>query len=242
MDPPPAKPTRVHSTRHGSRHGNEGRVRRLSRDAILAAALRVLETQGADALTVRSLGEELDMHATAFYRYFRDKEELLRGVADLILGEVIEDLPTVNLAERGHALAAARVLTTRLRRVLVARPAAAEVLAQGPSRQPNELTFTEMLLGVLRAAGLDDVAATSIYHVLVEYAVGSARIDAPLANEGDREREAVYRRWRADYLALSAAEYPNATSLAPHMYAGADAQFERGLDLLFAGINQELGG
>ncbi len=215
--------------------------RRLSRQAILEAALRVLEVRGADALTVRSLGDELGMHPTAFYRYFRDKDELLRGVADLILADVLDGLEPAAAGDDEAALAEARTLTIRLRSVLVNRPAAAQVLAPGPSRQSNELAFTERLLGLLRAAGLSDEKATLTYHGLVEYAVGSARIDAPLAQRSESERDTVYRRWRADYLALSATEFPHSTALAGHMYVGADRQFEFGLDLLFAGIRQQLG-
>ncbi|HEX6836091.1 MAG TPA: helix-turn-helix domain-containing protein, partial [Polyangia bacterium] len=49
----------------------------LSREDVLAGAMRLLDEVGLDALTMRRLAEELDVQAGAIYYHFKDKQELL---------------------------------------------------------------------------------------------------------------------------------------------------------------------
>lgn len=55
--------------------------RLLDRDAIISAALQILETSGFEALTLRAVARELGVDAMAIYHYFADKDELLRAAA-----------------------------------------------------------------------------------------------------------------------------------------------------------------
>lgn len=202
------------------------RSRPLSADEILDAASTLLE-QGPQDFSLRQLGDLLGVHNTAVYRHFRDKNELLRAAAD----RVLTDVPA---AADGAAEPFAGVVSIclALRDALLARPAAARVLAQGPARRTHELRLTERVLGLLREAGLPAGLAVDAYHALVEYVVGASVIDQDLASRGPAEREDSYRRWRADYLGLDASQFPNLVELAPSMYHGADAQFEFGLRLM----------
>jgi AcrR family transcriptional regulator len=177
--------------------------------------------------TLRELGQVLGVHNTAFYRHFRDKHELLRAVADRVLDDVASSAEGLSDPFDGVL-----VMCTTLRRALLSRPAAARVLAEGPARQRNELRLTENLLTLLRQTGLRDEDCVGAYHALIEYAVGSAVVDHPIASMPDGEREAVYRQWRASYLGLDAREYPQAVALSPAMYRGAGPQFEFGLRLM----------
>lgn len=51
------------------------------RRALLQAAVRTLQKQGLDALTLRAVGEELGVSRSALYRHFADKAALLTAVA-----------------------------------------------------------------------------------------------------------------------------------------------------------------
>ena len=51
------------------------------RRAMLQEAVRTIQTQGADALTLRGVGERLGVSRTALYRHFADKQALLDDVA-----------------------------------------------------------------------------------------------------------------------------------------------------------------
>lgn len=55
------------------------------RSDVLAHAVQLLDTHGLGALTMRRLGTELDVQASAIYHHFSSKQVLLAAVADEIL-------------------------------------------------------------------------------------------------------------------------------------------------------------
>ncbi len=62
---------------------------RLTRDDIAAAAIRVADSEGLDALSMRRLGTELDVGTMSLYHYVRTKDELLTLVMDAFMGEML---------------------------------------------------------------------------------------------------------------------------------------------------------
>src|SRR5215472_646796 len=143
---------------------------RLTRARIVAAVTELLEHGGVDAVSTRTIGEALDVHPTALYRHFRDMDELLREAADGILADLAAGVG-------GNPLDAVAELCRRLRAVLMSHPGAAQVMASGPARIPNDRAPTEKMLGLLSEAGLPDAEVTLAYHAVIEYVVGSAAID-----------------------------------------------------------------
>jgi len=67
----------------------------LTRDAIVDAALTLLEREGLQGVSMRKLAQELDAGAASLYWHVGDKEELLSLMLDRIVGEseVIEPDP-----------------------------------------------------------------------------------------------------------------------------------------------------
>jgi AcrR family transcriptional regulator len=53
----------------------------LNRDRIVQSALRLLDEVGLEALSLRRLASDLDVHASALYWHFRNKQELLDEMA-----------------------------------------------------------------------------------------------------------------------------------------------------------------
>lgn len=222
---------------------------RLTRARIVAAVTDLLEHGGVDAVSTRTIGEALDVHPTALYRHFRDMDELLREAADGILagladraggpgelggaGGAGEDSPE-------EALEEVAALCLRLRAVLMSHPGAAQVMASGPARMPNERLFTEKMLGLLSEAGLAGSEVTLAYHALIEYVVGSAAIDTAGTADSPEDVEARHRLWRAAYFAAPPAEFPHTTRLAPLLYPSLDEQFAFGIDVLIAGLRQRV--
>src|SRR3954451_19671801 len=60
----------------------------LTREKVLAAALRLVDAEGLDALTRRRLGRELGRDAMTLYRYAPDQAALLDGIVELVLEEL----------------------------------------------------------------------------------------------------------------------------------------------------------
>jgi TetR/AcrR family tetracycline transcriptional repressor len=64
----------------------------LRRDAIVAAALQVLDREGYTHLTLRRVAAELDVQAPAIYWHIKDKTELVDYMAEAILQKQFKDL------------------------------------------------------------------------------------------------------------------------------------------------------
>ncbi len=89
----------------------------ISKRKTLEAALRIIDTEGLDALSVRRLAVELNVNVASLYHHFRNKDEILVGAAQLALAEVrtpdTRDEPWQSWLLRNG---------DRLRRALVAHP------------------------------------------------------------------------------------------------------------------------
>jgi TetR/AcrR family tetracycline transcriptional repressor len=60
----------------------------ISKRKTLEAALRIIDTEGLDSLSVRRLAVELNVNAASLYHHFHNKDEILVGAAKLALEEV----------------------------------------------------------------------------------------------------------------------------------------------------------
>lgn len=209
-----------------------GRPPTLSRERIVDTAVELVARDGAEHLTVRSLGEALGCDPSALYRHFRNVDDLHRAVGDHFLSDV-----DVAPRARESWRTAVRRLCIGLRAAQLRQPRLAALVHAAPTRLGNELAFTEALFRELRRGGFRAPTAVRAYHSLIELTVGSAAIDAAIAGLAPAEREAEYQRWRADYVALDPARFPAVRNAAPHLYRGsADERFEDALDLMLAGL------
>ncbi len=94
----------------------------LSRARVLEAALELIDEHGLDALSMRKLGAALQVEAMSLYNHVSSKEDLLTGVADLLL-EMVE-IPSAG----GDWRVAVRQLCNAVRQVGVAHPTAFPLL------------------------------------------------------------------------------------------------------------------
>ena len=62
---------------------------RFTRDDIAAAAIRIADSEGFEAVSMRRLAAELDAGTMSLYHYVRTKDELLTLVVDALLAEVV---------------------------------------------------------------------------------------------------------------------------------------------------------
>lgn len=209
-----------------------GRPPRLSRGAICDAAFALVAETGEADFTLRELGSRLEVDATAVYRHFADKDDLLREVGDRSLIPVTRGFTSSN-----DPADDIRRLCIRLRSALIKSPVSLSIVATGPTRRRNELLITEVVVGALRRMGLGNSRAVIAYHSIIEYTLGSAWLDAPLAARGAR-RSATYRAWRRDYASLDPSDFTNTVAVASELYPSSDAVFRAGLDALITGLTR----
>src|SRR3981081_162714 len=60
---------------------------RLSRDRVLRAAVDLADRGGIEGLSMRKLADELGVEAMSIYHYVASKDDLLAGIADIVVSE-----------------------------------------------------------------------------------------------------------------------------------------------------------
>ena len=204
----------------------------LTRDAIVDAAIYLLDQSGSDRMTMRNLGRELGVDATACYRHFRDKPDLMRAVGDRLLSGVTSDLPP-----EADWRATVLIVCQRLRAALLRQPRLAVAMRDAPPLAAGEFAITESLLAQFLRAGLDARHAALAYHSVIELTVGSATIDASVDALDDVGRQRMYDGWRQTYATLPIDQFPASHAVALELYRGtADGRFAVALEQLLDGI------
>ncbi|WP_326589535.1 TetR/AcrR family transcriptional regulator C-terminal domain-containing protein [Streptomyces sp. NBC_01294] len=134
----------------------------LNRDRVLRAAVTLADAIGIDALSMRRLAQELDVVPMALYKHVANKEELLDGMADAVVGEIDPPAagPDWQRVVRGRILSA--------RRVLLRHPWAARVIESRTGPTPAVLAYLDSMAGSFRNGGL---SADLTHHVM--HAMGS---------------------------------------------------------------------
>src|SRR6478672_7547329 len=64
---------------------------KITREAVLATALEIIDRDGADALSMRRLARALDRDPMILYRHAPNKAALLDGVAETVLAQLYVD-------------------------------------------------------------------------------------------------------------------------------------------------------
>ena len=160
--------TQAQSDADGAAHVRRQRGS-LSTEEILAAAMNVLDTEGAAGLTFSRLGKELRSAPTAVYRHFASRDDLLDAI-----GDHLDGLSLVDYAPTDHWRTDLEELAWRAWRIAVAHPAAAGLAMSRVTNGMNELRAVDAVLRALMAGGLRGEEAVLQYQVYVNLVVGSA--------------------------------------------------------------------
>ena len=156
-------------TKHTRRLGpaevapSTARLPPLTRDQVLAAALTIIDEDGADRLTMRRLGKALNRNPMAIYRHAADRDALLDGVAERVVAEVVShqcladgDVDWENALRRhAHAFRLVALAHPHMVPMLVIRPLSSPLALQ----PAGLLRPLEDLLEVFIAAGFDQHGA-----------------------------------------------------------------------------------
>ena len=205
----------------------------LSRDAIVDAALAILDADGVDALTIRRLGQELGTGAATLYWHIAGKDELCELVYDRIMGEI--DLPEPDPTRWQQQL---KDLARQAYRAMLSHNDAVRLSIGRPPAGPNTLRIVEWMLTVMRGAGIADQPAAQFGNILGRYLDASV-LEASMemgVNSGDGDRDTA-DMMREYWAGLPADQFPNLTAMADTTFADdPDALFEFGLDLLLYGL------
>jgi len=124
---------------------------RLSQAAVVERGLALADAEGLEAVTIRRLAAELGVTPMALYWHFRNKDELMAGLADAVWAEF-----DVNIDPNADWPAQLRFLLESLVRVLRRHPAASQLLISSEKRTSEAaMVASETALDVLHRAGFD---------------------------------------------------------------------------------------
>ena len=138
----------------------------LSRERVLRAAIALADAEGIESLTMRRLAKELGVEAMSLYHHMANKEEILNGIVDLVVGEF--ELPEAG----GDWRAAMRRAAISAHEVLLAHPWAASLVLSGAGISSARLRHMNAILGCLRQAGFTADQTDHAYHALDSHIMG----------------------------------------------------------------------
>jgi TetR/AcrR family tetracycline transcriptional repressor len=206
----------------------------LTPQRVVEAALALAEAEGLGAVTIRRLAKKLGVTPMALYWHFRNKDELLDGMAASIFEEV--DLSVDASARWQEQL---RALLGSMLGVLRAHPSTAILLSRRTASTQGSLRATEVVLDVLRRGGFSPAEATQVARHALSTVVNLVSAEpGVLAREESGELLDARRRARLFLESLPPERYPRLVEAAVPLSEGVDpdAYFVFGLDLLLAGI------
>ncbi|HLB61248.1 MAG TPA: TetR/AcrR family transcriptional regulator [Actinomycetota bacterium] len=203
----------------------------LTHNRILAAALRIMDEEGLEAVSMRRIGRELGVEAMSLYNHVRDKEDVLDGVTDLVMGGF--ELPEPSEDWENAVREGARAW----RRMLKAHPGVITLLFERkhPMKTVEALRPMEIALEILRSPGLSTPETVQAFHVFGGYILGFVTMELSQAFELGEEN---HRRAHEEFArGVPPEQLPRLTESLPYFAdCDFDAEFDFGLELLIAGL------
>ncbi|MGO4615379.1 TetR/AcrR family transcriptional regulator C-terminal domain-containing protein [Nocardia sp. 2YAB30] len=223
-------------------HARTGTHRRgdnpVTRAAVLAAALEIVDRDGVDGLSMRRLADAVGRDPMVIYRHVPNKAAVLDGVAEIVFAQLSVDATDADWAGQ------LRVVARDFRRLALAHPKVVPLLVTRPLSTPLGLRPRSVVrpledtLALLTRAGFSGVDALHIYRALFGFLYGHILNELQEIVEKPEETDEVLR---LGLHRLPIGEFPLLRELAPALaaYDGA-AELERGLDLLLTGLASTL--
>jgi AcrR family transcriptional regulator len=205
-----------------------------SPDAIVDAAMAVLDEGGVDSLNMRAVADRLGTGPSSLYAHFAGKDELLAAMIDRIAG----NLPIAEIGKAPWQDQLKDAIRAARSEMGAHRDLALAALGTIPTG-PNALRWVDAMLGVLRDAGLPDHVIAYAVDILPLYANATAFEESLYrAKDMPDSGEQYIAELRQYFASLPADRFPNIVAMAVPLTEEAepDARFEFGLDALVRGM------
>jgi len=205
----------------------------LSRERIFGAAVALADRDGVGSLSMRRLAQELGVVPMALYKHLANKEEMLDGMLDVVVGEI--DPPRTDTDWR--TAVRERILSARL--ALLRHPWASRVMESRTEPTPIVMAYMDSMIGMFRAGGFTIDLTHHAMHAMGSRLMGFSQelfndqsdTDATMAAEMYAAMAGTYPSIYELFLAVS---HDDASTVGP----GCDDQFEFefALDLMLDGL------
>ena len=217
-----------------------GRRRRdpLTREAIVVAALKLLDRDGLAAFSMRRVAEELDTGAASLYWHVGSKDGLLDLILEEVIGEQVDEIPEPDPDRWQEQV---KDVARTMRETILRHRDIVQISIGRIPMGPNALRLSEAVLAILRAGGVPDELAVQSYLLLISAVNGFTMDEAgfseeqapPTAPPPDQAGSMV----RGYLESLPADQFPNLTEVADGFAMGdQNARFELLIDLFVEGL------
>ncbi len=210
-----------------------------SLEAVLEAAVGLLDEAGEGALTFRALAARLGGGVGSIYWYVSSKDELLGRASDAVMGQVIVE--TDRIVDGPDPIANIRAVSLVLFEELVRRPWLGAYLMNNNGIQTNSLRFFDRIGEQTMRLALTPTqqfhAASTLISYVVGVAVDMAQDPPPEFIASGLEPNEFMAMYAAQWRDLDPQEFPFLHQIADVFEVHDDGEvFRSGLDLLLAGI------
>ncbi len=141
-------------------HMLDARRAPLSKDRVMRAAVALADDSGIESVSMRRLADELAVVPMALYKHVANKEELLDGMLDVVVGEI--DPPDSEADWRS----AVRKRILSARRALLRHHWASRVMESRTNPTPVVLEYLDSMIGIFRAGGFSVNLTHHLMHVI----------------------------------------------------------------------------
>jgi TetR/AcrR family transcriptional regulator, tetracycline repressor protein len=212
----------------------------ITRDAIVEAALLVLDKVGMDGLSMRRVADELGTGAASLYWHVRNKDELLQLIFDRVTREVV--LPEPDPAHWKEQL---KTLGYEIRKVLSKHRDVARLSFGRVPAGPQTALFAEWLFTLLQPVGVPDEVIALLGDFASLY-VGAycyeESLGFPAPTGEDMSPETWVQMMRDYILSLPRERFPRTIRAVDLLLmSNSERRFEFGLDLIIAGLENYAG-
>ncbi|EOD63264.1 TetR/AcrR family transcriptional regulator [Amycolatopsis vancoresmycina] len=224
-------------------HGTRGPKPAHGRRDVAAAAVRIADAEGIDAVSMRRIAAELGTGTTSLYRYVSKKDDVLELMGDEVLGE-LRDTTLPDGWRPGLCAIACLLRETALR-----HPWLPSLASGRANHGPNSLWWSELTLSVFDGLDLDTDEMLATLGTLSAFVLGHV-----LGELGDREAARrsglTHEQWmdqQGEYgpAIMGSGRYPRLTRVmieaqTPHAADRQDRLFEAGLERVLDGLAAHL--
>jgi AcrR family transcriptional regulator len=132
----------------------------LSRGRILSAAIALADKDGIESLSMRKLGRALGVEAMSLYKHVANKEDLLDGMVDIVVGEI--DPPRTDIDWKSSV----RLRILSARSSLLRHPWASRAIESRTNPTPTVLEYMDSMIGMFRRGGFSIDLTHHAMHVM----------------------------------------------------------------------------
>jgi AcrR family transcriptional regulator len=209
---------------------------------VLLAAVALADERGLDALTMRALGQELEVEAMSLYNHVSNKEDVLDGIIGVIGGELVAaaaEVPPPAEPTEWKPVMRRRILAAR--EVMLRHRWAPAVFETRATTPPVLIGYYDEMLGLMREGGFSLDLAHHAMHAIGSRMLGFTQ-ELFVDDDGNEDPDVM-----ALMIQQMASQFPHLAELMrivahdpDSTVQGCDDQFEFefGLDLTLDGLER----